>query len=120
MSTSELIATIILFVIAFTMFLLSYLQFKEKMVLLNNAWIYASKKERETMNKTPHYRQSAVVFALIGLNFLIDAIGCILHNKDLMLYAAIIICAIAVIYAIVSSVQIEKREKELTRKRTNQ
>ena len=120
MSTSELIVTIILFIIAFAMFLLSYLQFKEKMVLLNNAWIYASKKERETMNKTPHYRQSGIVFLLIGLNFLIDAVGCTLHNADLMLYAVIIISVIAIIYAIVSSVQIEKKEKELTRKRTNQ
>jgi len=119
MSTAELILTIILFVIAFAMFLLSYLQFKEKMVLINNAWLYASKKERETMNKTPHYRQSGVVFVLIGLNFLIDAIGCILHNTDLMLYAVIIICVIAVIYAIVSSVQIEKKNKQKSRNKAS-
>ena len=111
MATTDIIITIVLFMVACAMFLLSYLQFKEKMILLNNAWIYASKKERETMNKTPHYRQSGVVFALIGLNFLIDAIGCILHNADLMLYAVIIISVIAVIYAIVSSIRIEKKNK---------
>ncbi len=110
MSTADLILTIILFIIAFAMFLLSYLQFNEKMVLLNNAWLYASKKERETMNKTPHYKQSGVVFALIGVNFLIDAIGCMIHNSDLMLYGVLVISAIAVIYAIVSSVQIEKKK----------
>ncbi len=110
MSTADLILTIILFVITFAMFLLSYLQLKEKMVLLNNAWFYASKKERETMNKTPYYKQSGVVFALIGVNFLIDAIGCMIHNKDLMLYGVLVISVIAVIYAIVSSIQIEKRK----------
>lgn len=110
MSTAELILTIILFVIAFAMFLLSYLQFKEKMVLINNAWLYASKKERETMNKTPHYKQSGVVFMLIGLNFLIDAIGCIMHNKNMMLYTVLIISVIAIIYAIVSSIRIEKKK----------
>ena len=111
MSTADLILTIILFMIAFAMFLLSYLQFNEKMVLLNNAWLYASKKERETMNKTPHYKQSGVVFALIGVNFLIDAIGCMIHNKDLMLYGVLIISVIMVIYAIVSSIRIEKNKK---------
>lgn len=111
MATTDIIITIVLFMVACAMFLLSYLQFKEKMILLNNAWIYASKKERETMNKTPHYRQSGIVFLLIGLNFLIDAIGCIVHNADLMLYAVIIISVIAVIYAIVSSIRIEKNKK---------
>ncbi len=110
MLTKDIILSIILFIVAVIAFIVSYLQFKGKMVLINNAWLYASKKERETMNKTPHYKQSGVVFMLIGLNFLIDAIGCIMHNKNLMLYTVLIISVIAVIYAIVSSIRIEKKK----------
>lgn len=43
-------------------FVLSYRQFNEKGFLFNNAYIFASKQERETMNKKPHYKQSGICF----------------------------------------------------------
>ncbi|MBF4691515.1 DUF3784 domain-containing protein [Fusibacter sp. Q10-2] len=43
-----------------TAFIISYMQYKEKGFLFNNAYLYASKKERNEMNKKPHYRQSAL------------------------------------------------------------
>ncbi|EFF68226.1 hypothetical protein BUTYVIB_01494 [Eshraghiella crossota DSM 2876] len=30
--------------------------------MFNNAYIFASKQERETMNKKPHYKQSGICF----------------------------------------------------------
>lgn len=81
------------------------------MVLLNNAYIYASKQERETMNKTPHYRQSGVVFALIGLTFLFGVFEMI-FKYDFILYSVLIISFIAVVYAIVSSIHIELKSKK--------
>ena len=47
----------------------SYLQFNEKGFLFNNAYIYASKQEREVMDKKPHYRQSGIVFLMVGIIF---------------------------------------------------
>ena len=108
----NIIGAIALGVIAVLCFVFSYMQFNEKVFLFNNAYIYASKQERETMNKTPHYKQSGVVFLLIGIIFLINAIDMILQTGWLF-YLVIGIAIIAIMYAIVSSVMIEKNKNKL-------
>ena len=106
----NIIGAIILGVIAIACFIFSYLQFREKGFLFNNAYIYASKQERETMDKKPHYKQSGIVFVFIGIIFLINAIDTILQTGWLNFFV-IGIAVIAIVYAIVSSVIIEKRKK---------
>jgi len=106
----NIIGAIILGVIAIACFIFSYLQFQEKGFLFNNAYIYASKQERETMDKKPHYKQSGIVFVFIGIIFLINAIDTILQTGWLNFFV-IGIAVIAIVYAIVSSVIIEKRKK---------
>lgn len=106
----NVIGAIVLCVIAIICFVLSFLQFNEKGFLFNNAYIYASKQERETMDKKPHYKQSGIVFGLIGIIFLINAIDMILQMSWLF-YSAIGIAIVAIVYAIVSAVMIEKRQK---------
>ena len=106
----NIIGAIILGVIAIACFIFSYLQFQEKGFLFNNAYIYASKQERETMDKKPHYKQSGIVFVFIGIIFLINAIDTILQTGWLNFFV-IGIAVIAIIYAIVSSLIIEKRKK---------
>ena len=63
----EIVPASILFAVSIFLFFMSVRSFMEKGFLFNNAYIYASKQEREKMNKKPHYRQSAIVFLLIGL-----------------------------------------------------
>ena len=106
----NIIGAIILGVIAIACFIFSYLQFQEKSFLFNNAYIYASKQERETMDKKPHYKQSGIVFVFIGIIFLINAIDTILQTGWLNFFV-IGIAVIAIVYAIVSSVIVEKRKK---------
>ena len=106
----NIIGAIILGVIAIACFIFSYLQFQEKGFLFNNAYIYASKQERETMDKKPHYKQSGIVFVFIGIIFLINAIDTILQTGWLNFFV-IGIAVIAIVYAIVSSLIIEKRKK---------
>lgn len=52
---------------------LSIRHFQQKGFLWNNAWLFASEQERKHMDKAPHYRQSAIVFALLCLIF---SFGC--------------------------------------------
>lgn len=106
----NIIGCIILCIIAIACFVFSCLQFKEKGFLLNNAYIYASKQERETMDKKPHYIQSGIVFLLIGIIFFINAINIIL-KIDWLFYFITAFAVIAIVYAIVSSIMIEKRKK---------
>ena len=107
----SIIVAVILGAIAVICFIISYLQFHEKGFLFNNAYIYASKKERETMDKTPHYRQSGIVFALIGLTFLINTLILIIQIRWLF-WLVVGIFVIALVYAVVSSVIIEKRKQQ--------
>ena len=74
----EIILSCILFLIAIGAFVMSYRSFREKGFLFNNAYIYASKQERETMDKKPHYRQSAIVLLMIGVIFLLNGVSVLL------------------------------------------
>ena len=104
---ATIIMAVILGVIAVICFIISYLQFHEKGFLFNNAYIYASKKERETMDKGPHYRQSGIVFALIGLVFLINTLV-LIYPVRWLFRLVIGIVAVTLVYAVASSVIIKK------------
>lgn len=106
----KIIGAIILGVVAIACFIFSYLQFQENGFLFNNAYIYASKQEKETMDKKPHYKQSGIVFVFIGIIFLMNAIDIIFQTGWLNFFV-IGIVIVVIVYAIVSSVMIEKRKK---------
>lgn len=79
--------------------------------LLNNEYLYATKEEREKMDKTPYYRQSGVIFAMISIVFALDAIEIIYQMKWLtQLVLCVMIAAVA--YAIISTRAIGRHEKE--------
>ncbi|MBQ8559330.1 MAG: DUF3784 domain-containing protein [Tyzzerella sp.] len=107
----EIIISCILFLIAIGAFFFSYRSFKEKGFLFNNAYIYASKQERETMNKKPHYRQSAIVFFMIGVIFLLNGVS-VLLSANWIFFLVIAIAIVAIVYAIISSVAIERRKTD--------
>ena len=106
----NIVGAIVLGVIAIICFVFSYLQFNEKGFLFNNAYIYASKQERKNMDKKPHYKQSGIGFLLIGFIYLINTVNIILQTVWLV-YLVIGVVIVAIVYAIVSSVMIEKRKK---------
>lgn len=106
----DIVGAIILAGIAVACFVISYFQFNEKGFLFNNAYIFASKQERETMEKKLHYKQSSVVFLLIGIIFLINSVDMILQTGWLF-YCIIMIAVVAIVYAIISSIIIENRKK---------
>ena len=105
----KIIVVIVLGIVSIACFIFSYLQFNEKGFLFNNAYIYASKQEREVMDKKPHYRQSGIVFIMIGIIFAINAAE-ILLKTGWLFYVVIVITVIAIIYAIASSVIIEQKK----------
>ncbi len=106
----NIIGAVVFGIVSIACFVFSYLQFNEKGFLFNNAYIYASKQEREVMDKKPHYRQSGIVFLMIGIIFAINAVEMILKTGWLF-YVVIVIAIIAIIYAIASSVVIDKNKK---------
>ena len=107
----EIVAASILFAVSVFLFFVSVRSFMEKGFLFNNAYIYASKQEREKMNKKPYYRQSAIVFLLLGLVFLLNALA-VLLKVNWIFYIGVAVVAITLIYAIVSSIIIDKNNKQ--------
>ena len=104
MRMAKTITAIIICLIAVASFIISILQFKEKGFLFNNAYIWASKEERQRMDRRPHYRQSGVVFSLIGILFLLLALE-VLLNAGWLLYVFWGVVILTVVYAVVSSIK---------------
>ena len=107
----EIIIASILFAVSVFLFFISVRSFMEKGFLFNNAYIYASKQEREKMNKKPHYRQSAIVFLLLGIVFLLLSLAVLLEAYWIS-FVGVAVVIITLIYAIVSSITIEKNNKQ--------
>lgn len=105
----KIITTFIVFILSIIMFIISFRSFKEKGFLFNNAYIYSSKEERATMNKKPYYRQSAIIFLLLGVMCLISAID-IIFKIEWLFYINIVSVFIVIAYAIVSSIMIAMKK----------
>lgn len=109
-----MVVGIFLAALAMGAFVISYLQFQEKGYLLNNAYLWASKEERRRMDeeparKRPHYRQSGFVFLFLAFGFLALAIYSATDWVwPYMVFWAFM--AIAAIYAVISSIQIQRRK----------
>ena len=104
MRTGEWIAAVAVFLISGAFAFLGIRHFLERGYLLNNAWIFATEKERKTIDKKPHYRQSAIVFCLLSILFLIIGLSLVLHRPRLCLLE-IPVVIVLIVYAIVSSMR---------------
>ena len=107
MTTLELLFAILVFIIAVILFVMSIRSFKNRGFLFNNAYLYASKEERDKMDKKPYYRQTAIVFLLLCFVFIIIGVSIVHHNSKINLLEIPFIAG-AIIYAIVSSKRINK------------
>lgn len=103
----HIIAAGILCMIALVSLILSIRSFCKKGFLLNNAYIFATRQERETMDWSPYYRQSGVILFLIALIFLLNAISVLCESILLSVIIAVVMIFTA-IYAIASSIKIER------------
>lgn len=107
----EIIIAVILFLISLGTFIMSVRSFMEKGFLFNNAYIYASKEERARMDKKPHYRQSAIVFLMLCITFLLLGIMT-LTEAFWLFYVVIAIAVVAIVYAFVSGAAIEQKKDQ--------
>ena len=105
------IGAVICGAIAFLCFVLGFRQLNEKGSLLNNAYTYSSEEERQKMDKKPYYKQSGIIFILIGIIFAVNTVEMKLRTGRLV-YLTVIIGLLTVAYAIASSVCIERNKKD--------
>lgn len=110
MTTAEIIISVFVFALAGLLIFLSVRSFLQKGFVFNNAYILASETERERMNKKPYYRQTAIVFCLLSIVFIIIGLSVILKNYQLAL-SEIPVIAILLIYVIASTIRIGRQNK---------
>jgi len=77
----------------------------------NNAYIYASKEERETKDFTPYYKQSGRIFLMISGMTVLDGLF-ILFSQRWFMIAELLMMTVMIVYAVRSSVKIAKENKE--------
>ena len=89
-------------------------QLNELGVPLNNAYLFVSKEKKQSMNKTPYFKQTGVVFILLAVVFALIAAAYIFRIEWLS-YLALGFGAVDVIFAVVSEIIIEGSPKRLFR-----
>lgn len=99
---AKIICAVICGILALISLAIGIISFLEKGFLFNNAYIFASRQEREKMDKKPHYRQSAIVFTLISLVFACITI-IILFSAKYLWIGVILLCIEIIAYALKSS-----------------
>ena len=102
---NEIVVKVFVFVIAGILAVISIRSFRNHGFLLNNEYFFASKEEREKMDKKPYYRQTAIVFLLLSIVFLIIGVSIIVQDSRVNLLEIPFIAG-TVIYAIVSTMRI--------------
>ena len=107
MNMADTIVVLVLALLALVAFGISYCSFKEEGFLFNNAYIFASEQERATLNKSPYYRQSAIIFLAIGVCYVLNAIE-VAFDAWWLLYVILGIAVVTVVYAIVSTKKIKE------------
>lgn len=111
MTTGKIVLAVIMFAVSVLSFTASIFQLREKGFLFNNAYIYASDEERRKMDKKLYYRQSGIIFLFVGFIFLINGIEIIIKSGWLF-YIVMLTAVVVIVYAVVSSVKIDKLSKE--------
>ncbi len=100
---------IFLIILTIASLLFSLLAFMGKDIILDDAYIKASKAERETMDKKAYRLQAAVIFLFLAIVSLCNALRAILHIAWLT-YLAFGFMVIGIIYAIASHYEIKKKQ----------
>ena len=103
-----LVLAIVLFIFSFISLVWGVLSLFNKGFLFNNAYIYANKKEREQMNKKPYYIQTGIVFILLSIASCIEGFNALL-KKDIFFVLFIILIVVTLVFAIVSTIYIDKK-----------
>lgn len=104
---SNITAAILYGVVAIACMVVTFRSFNEKGFLLNNAYLYATKEQKMTMNKRPYYRQTAICFAILTVFFIVDLIDALVKTEFLIWIQSVLLIGLAV-YALVSSFLIRK------------
>lgn len=103
-----MLGLIFLIFLTITSLIFSSFAFSGKNIILDDAYIKASKEERKTMDKKAYRVQSAIIFLFIAIISACNALCAIMH-MPLFAYLAGALGIVGIIYAIISHYKIKKK-----------
>ena len=101
---------VMLLILSLVSIALGIAQLCEKGMPLNNSYIFASEKERAAMDKKPLYRQTGIVFLIVGIGLLVVSVLLFTLKDIRAFYLLIPIFILAVGYSIVSEVLMSRKK----------
>lgn len=107
MSTTEIILVFVLFLAAFTAFVVGGMQLACRGPLLNS--LYPDDADSKPDPK-PYYRQSGTAITLVGVIMLVNAAAIFLHNSKICLVNAVLL-PVTVFYVIGTAAMMEDQNK---------
>ena len=102
MKISTVVWALIYFLLSIASFIIAHFQGKRKGPVFNNAYFYASKQERATMDREPHYRLSRDVFVISGIVFLLLTLQTV-FDLQWLLVVILVVSVFMIVYAIATS-----------------
>ena len=87
----------------------SVLGFMGKDMILDDAYIKASKEEREKMDKNAYRLQGSIIFLFLFFISLCNILRAVLHIT-LFMYISFVVAAIGIAYAITSHYKLKKKQ----------
>ena len=109
MSTTEIILVFVLFLVAFTAFIVGGMQLACRGPLLNNLYPDVPENAENKPDPRPYYRQSGVAIILVGVVMIVNAAAIFLHNSKLCLINAVLLPVI-VIFVIATAAMMEDKK----------
>ena len=98
MEASEIVLSIIIGLIGILLITYSFFASKEKGPILSNAYLLASEEERRKLDKPAEYRLISIIFGVLGLVFILEALY-ILTSWIILLYIMGTLIAFDIFYA---------------------
>ena len=100
MTELDIIGSVVLLTLSAASLVIAILQFLNKGFVFNSTYMYASKEEREKMDKKPLYRQGGIVCLCAFIVFLLNGLELILKTSVLP-YVALGAVALGFLVAII-------------------
>ena len=97
--------------VAVVSFLYSLLALCGKDIIINTTYTRANEEERKNMDKKAYRLQSAIIFLLISILSLANALRFLLNLKWIT-YATVIILVVIIVFYFVSSRKIKNKTKD--------
>ena len=106
---SDMIFAVITGIISVILFIYVSFTVRGKGIILSNTYLFASKEERDKIDKEAEYHLVSVVFGILAA-ILAFLTAYIITSREICLYRVFTLCVCDIVYAVKESIKSEKNK----------